>query len=238
MNSKWQTQELSKAYLDGVQGAIPSAGAQLEVLLKIALFWNPEIRNVMDLGCGDGILGRTVKTEFPGAQMYFIDFSEPMLDAAKNKIQVDDSINFIKSDFSSSNWKTQFSEKFDLIISGFSIHHQPNERKKTLYREIYELLNPRGIFLNLEHVASATEEVEKIFDDYFIDHLYSFHNNNGQSTEREAIADEFYNRPDKAENILAPVDVQCEWLRDIGYRDVDCFFKTFELALFGGRKII
>jgi hypothetical protein len=35
---------------------------------------------------------------------------------------------------------------------------------------------------------------------------------------------------------LALVDVQCGWLREIGFQDVDCFFKVFELALLGGRK--
>jgi len=32
------------------------------------------------------------------------------------------------------------------------------------------------------------------------------------------------------------VEVQCEWLRDAGFIDVDCFFKAFELAIFGGKR--
>jgi hypothetical protein len=43
-------------------------------------------------------------------------------------------------------------------------------------------------------------------------------------------------RPDKAANILAPVEAQCDWLREIGYEDVDCYFKVLELAVFGGRR--
>ncbi len=238
MKSKWQTKELSKVYLDNIRGAIPSATTQLEVLIKVVRFWNSKIKKVMDLGCGDGILGRTIKTEFPDVQIYFVDFSDPMLEAAKSKIKADKSIQFIKSDFSSSNWEKELNEKFDLVISGFSIHHQPDTRKKKLYKEIFELLNPNGIFLNLEHVASATGEVEKIFDDYFIDHLFDFHHNKDLSTKRDVVANKFYNRKDKEENILVPVELQCKWLRDIGYRDVDCFFKVFELALFGGRKIV
>ena len=35
---------------------------------------------------------------------------------------------------------------------------------------------------------------------------------------------------------MASVEDQCEWLREIGFADVDCFFKVFELAVFGGRK--
>ena len=46
----------------------------------------------------------------------------------------------------------------------------------------------------------------------------------------------YHARPDKADNILAPVEQQCLWLRDIGFADVDVFWKWFELALFGGRK--
>jgi len=41
---------------------------------------------------------------------------------------------------------------------------------------------------------------------------------------------------DKKENISAPVEKQCQWLRGIGFQEVDCFFKAFELALFGGKK--
>jgi hypothetical protein len=52
------------------------------------------------------------------------------------------------------------------------------------------------------------------------------------------VASTYDQRPDKAANILAPVEEQCAWLRAVGFVDVDCFFKAFELAVFGGRKPI
>ena len=48
--------------------------------------------------------------------------------------------------------------------------------------------------------------------------------------------DEFRNREDGEANILAPLDQQLDWLRDIGYTDVDCHFKLYELAILGGAK--
>lgn len=54
--------------------------------------------------------------------------------------------------------------------------------------------------------------------------------------DRTEIANTYYYRPDKIANILAPVDVQCDWLREIGFTRVDCYLKIFELALFGGYK--
>jgi len=126
---------------------------------------------------------------------------------------------------------------FDIVVSGFAIHHQPDKRKREIYTEVFSMLAPGGIFLNLEHVASATDAGQELFDDFFVDHLYAFHSRSDAGANRDAIADEFYKRPDKKENILAPVQNQCKWLRQIGFADVDCFFKVFELALFGGRKI-
>ncbi len=76
-----------------------------------------------------------------------------------------------------------------------------------------------------------------MFDDYFVDYLCGFHSQSNPEASRKPIAKNYYARPDKADNILAPANVQCEWLREIGFADVDCFFKVFELALFGGRKI-
>jgi len=238
MDSKWKTEALSKAYLEGVREAIPSAKTQIEIILKIISMWNPDIKTVMDLGCGDGVLGCAILDQYPSTQVCFVDFSEPMLEAARKKITPNSSVKFIKADYSCLEWKDVFEkpERYDLVVSGFSIHHQSHDRKKEVYQEVYDLLNPGGTFLNLEHVSSPNNSIEAVFDDYFIDHLYRFHSGNDPQLKRKEIADQYYNRPDKAENILAPVQTQCDWLKKIGYQDVDCFFKVFELALFGGRK--
>lgn len=191
----------------------------------------------LDLGCGDGILGHAVLDHYPQAEGVFLDFSEPMLEAAKERLEsFNDQLAFIVEDYGNPNWVTQVQGHvpFDLIISGFSIHHQPDARKPAIYQEIYDLLKPGGLFLNLEHVASSTQWVEHRFDDLMVDALFAHHLANGGGKTREEVAQTHYYRPDKAANILAPVQVQCDWLRSIGFIHVDCYFKIFELALFGG----
>jgi len=50
------------------------------------------------------------------------------------------------------------------------------------------------------------------------------------------VRQEYVTRQDGAANILAPVEDQCRWLREIGFDDVDCYWKYFELAIFGGMR--
>lgn len=238
LTSRWQTPELATSFLEGVRGAIPAADLQLAIIGKIVEQWCDRPLTILDLGCGDGILGRYLLHRYPSAKGIFVDFSDPMLAVARQKLNHFPQAQVVSADFGTVAWTDSIAadRPLDIVVSGFAIHHQPDARKQALYSEIYELLGSGGVFLNLEHVASCTTAGEKLFDEFFVDHLYAFHAQTNPRVQREAIAEKYYKRPDKTENILAPADEQCRWLREIGFRDVDCFFKTFELALFGGRK--
>jgi tRNA (cmo5U34)-methyltransferase len=237
--SKWQTKELAQVFLEGVRGAVPGATLQLEVLSKIVGVWSPLPSRILDLGCGDGALGRMFLDEFPAAHVIFADFSEPMLDALRKRIESSERVTVINADFSTPAWAQGLTnaQPLDVVVSGFAIHHQPDRRKRELYTEIYRCLGDGGVFLNLDHVSSATPSGKALFDSFFVDHLLRFHKNVTPSKTRSEVEEVYYQRSDKAENILAPVETQCQWLRQIGFQDVDCFFKLLELALFGGRKV-
>lgn len=235
----WREPELARAYLEGVRGGIPLAEEQLRILLHIVQAERPGLRRFLDLGCGDGILGRVLLDAFPLSHGVFIDFSEAMLLQADERLRPYGArAQCFLRDYGPENWLEglDLGSGFDVVVSGFSIHHQPNARKRTLYRQIYQCLVPGGLFLNLEHVASTSTSGTQLFDDYFIDSLYRYHRTTGGQDSRETIAQRYYHRDDKSANILERVEFQCDWLRAIGFEGVDCFFKVFELALFGGVK--
>lgn len=235
----WQADQLTQTYLNGVRGAIPLAQLQIEVMLRLIDAACAEVTAVLDLGCGDGILGQAVMDQHPEAAGVFVDFSAPMLAAAEQRLEKYDRAQIVQLDYGDDQWTAHLPRgiaPYDVIVSGFSIHHQPDGRKRAVYAEIFDLLAPGGIFLNLEHVASATPWLERRFEDYFIDSLFAYHQQIASGKSREEVDREFYSRPDKAANILAPVEAQCAWLRELGFTHVDCYLKIFELALFGGIK--
>ena len=235
----WKRADLSKRYLDGVRSAIPLADYQIETILAIIRKTELEVRVFLDLGCGDGILGRAILSEYPEATGVFLDFSDTMIEAARQKIaKISGRLSFVTEDFGKPSWIKSVSRYggFDVIVSGLSIHHQKDERKREIYEEIFNLLTPGGLFLNLEHVASPSPFLQHLHDEFFIDSLYRYHHTLDSTKTREEIAWSHYNNPLCEANILTPVDTQCSWLQQIGFKEVDCYLKIFEIALFGGMK--
>ncbi len=209
-SEEWSDPYKSSCYLKNA-GSYPNRKLGEAVLLENL---PAKATRILDLGSGDGRLIKLIKENNLGRsdiEFIALDISPPMLEALKNNFANDVSVRIIEHDLDKTLPDLGY---FDAIISSFAIHHLRHSRKYSLYEEIYDMLNPLGVFCNLEHVSSISAR----------QHI-KFFNLIGESLDQE----------EKSDKTLS-VEKQLQMLRDIGFVEVDCLWKWYEMAILIGYK--
>ena len=208
MTSEWQSPEHALAYLRRADRIPHRADGEETLLAELPA----ECRRVLDLGSGDGRLLGLVLLARPEATGVAADFSPAMIDKLVARFGDDRRVEVLRHDLATPLPPTL--GRFDAVVSSFAIHHVEHPRKRELYGEVFRMLNPGGVFANLEHVSSPTERLHRRFFEAM-----------GMRVEEE-----------DQSNRLLDVEAQLDWLREIGFEDVDCYWKWRELALLIGRR--
>ena len=202
--STWSDPAKVHEYLDRI-GTLPPRLAG-EMMLVDVMPAAP--RRLLDLGCGDGRLTALALEARPSIEeVVAVDLSPPMLEQARARFAGDARVRIERWDLADALTPLG---RFDLVVSGFAIHHLPDERKQALFAEVAAQLDAGGMFANLEVVASPTPELHATF--------------------RAAIG----RVADDPEDILADVESQLRWMRAVGMEQVDCLWKWRGFALLVG----
>lgn len=197
------------AKVDEYTGRVGRLDSRLAGESELAEALPPTVTRALDLGCGDGRLLQLVLDARPGAvEGIGIDSSPPMLDRARTRFAYDDRVTIVEADM---QHPVSGHGSFDMIVSGFAIHHLPDDRKRSLFSEIAASLRPGGVFANLEVVACATPELQA-----------EFHRRIGRAA-------------GDPEDILASVEDQLVWMRTGGLTHVDCQWRWRGFALLVGQ---
>lgn len=233
----WQDASVAANYQVSSK-TIPFVDVHFEIMHRLIDAAGIEARNILDLGAGNGIATVEVAKRQPVERATLTEFSEPMFIMARERFAAEPPafrVDYVVGDFRETGWHgaVEANGPYDLVVSRFAIHHIPDEMKRALYGRILGWLRPGGMFVNIEHVASLSPMYNDAHDRLMVECL---HGAVGETEGFEDVLASYRMRADGPANILAPVGDQLGWLRALGFADVDCAFKSFELAVFAGRR--
>jgi tRNA (cmo5U34)-methyltransferase len=230
----WQHEELVHSFVERRRILIPLLELQEDVIARLFARSERPVKRFLDIGAGAGAMSELMLRaggEGTEAHGVLVDFSQPMLArAAVNLDAYAGRWQAVTGDLNDPAWGEALPDgRYDAVVSGLAIHHLPSERKRALFAEILELLEPGGMFVNMEYVA-IDGPLRGLFDEEMLaSAVRAERESGGTRHEHEVDLDDDDDWP-------ATVEDQLRWLRDAGFEQVEVHFKWAEAAIYGGMR--
>ena len=175
------------------------------------------IRRVLDLGAGTGLLSSEIAGVYPDARFDLLDASEPMLDEARERLG-DALGTVLVADMA----QGLPDGPYDAIVSALAIHHLPDADKRALLRRVHERLVPGGVFVNAEQVTGPTARLTELYERRWETQCRAL-----GATDEEMAQTHQRMRHDRCSD----VETQLAWLREAGFADADCAYRSGRFAV-------
>jgi tRNA (cmo5U34)-methyltransferase len=234
--TQWAKPEFIQEYTDSADVYIVERRRLLEILKSFYghFIGNKPNSNILDLGCGDGIVIYELLKIDNSIKATLIDGSKDMLNKAKDRLKDFKNVHFIRASFQEILNKNIPLQVYDLIVSSLAIHHLTMEEKTALFKTIYAHLNIDGYFLNIDVILAPSDALEQwylLLWKQWIAERKSFLGIKGNQYD-----DIIRRYKDNTDNKPDTWGAQLKALQTIGFKDVDCFYKYGIFTMFGGRK--
>jgi ubiquinone/menaquinone biosynthesis C-methylase UbiE len=221
----WQRTELAEEFLEHRQHLLPLLDVQEDLVRRIFERRGRPVERFLDIGSGDGASTALLRSVYPDAEAVLVDFSEPMLARAAARLGAG-GWTAVRADLSTAAWQEGLPEgRYDAAVSSYAIHHLTSERKRGLFAELFALIEPGAMFVNMDAVT-IDGPLDGLFDEEIIARAAAMRPGHDRE---EPFDDHGEDRPDPAEDQLA-------WLREAGFASVELQFKWAEGAIFGAIK--
>ncbi len=234
--SNWAKAEFTEEYRENADIYIVERRRLLEILKSFFKHFmgDKEQKNILDLGCGDGIITHELLKVNEPISATLIDGSEDMLNKAKERLKEFNNIDYIQASFQEILDRDILEQNYNFIVSSLAIHHLNMVEKKRLFKKIYSHLHPEGYFLNIDVLLAPTDTLErwymKLWQEWMDERKAAL------GIKGNYFSDIIRRYKGSEENKPDTLDAQLNALKDTGFKDVDCYYKYGIFSMYGGMK--
>jgi ubiquinone/menaquinone biosynthesis C-methylase UbiE len=204
------------------------------IACEILPFDSSENIQILDLGVGT----HKIVEMFPNASVVAIDAAEMMIDKAKIRLKEQlGQITFKAVTFQELPDKVKDVAGLDAIVSAFALHHLLREEKLKLFQYVHSMLKPGGWFVNCDIFNAVDPANEALYRRL----LYKGTQERSRSLKHEEksldyIASEYTSKEKRDGDNPLSITEETQLLTEAGFRMVDCFWKEYREAVYGGKK--
>jgi tRNA (cmo5U34)-methyltransferase len=221
LHEDWFDERWVAHWIDRQQARAAQRNRQFGLLRAMLPFAADSAFTYMNVGSGPGTFDALVLERYPRAHAVLVDVSPLMLERARDQLAPFGArITCLQADFSSRDWTASLDQReLHAAVSCIAIHNlrQP-PLIRALYADIYQVLADGGLFLNLDYVRMPAPGLQPLAAWAGSDPDGAFMPAGGGG------------------GMPGTADEQVGWLREAGFNAVDCFYKEFRIALFGGSR--
>ncbi|MGI6188267.1 MAG: class I SAM-dependent methyltransferase [Clostridiales bacterium] len=120
------------------------------------------IESLLDIGCGTGLELDYIFARFPDLQTVGVDISEEMLRKLHSKHR-DKNLTLVCQDYFTYDMGK---EQYDAVVSFETLHHYTAEKKKVLFKKIFDCLKPGGVYLECDYIATSQAIEDLVFSEF------------------------------------------------------------------------
>jgi tRNA (cmo5U34)-methyltransferase len=233
------SEDNTRTFLDRGKYFVFERDYQMETLLRLVPDPGRSFQ-ILELCCGEGLLAELALARWPTASVLGLDGSPGMLDAARKRLaRFGPRFSGLQFDLAASVWRSQQDPTW-AVLSSLAIHHLADEGKAQLFRDIYRLLEPGGVFLIVDLIrqenALGMAYAGWAYDEAVRLRALELDGDERAFEEFKRLEWNYFYHPDDPSDRPATLPDQLRWLENAGFQDVDVYWVRGGHAIFGGSK--
>jgi tRNA (cmo5U34)-methyltransferase len=227
----WKSDEIVATWAAEAANRERNHGAQWRLMARLLPFGELPEATFLDLGAGTGAASRAILERHPRSTAILADFSPEMMSAGEAELRpYAGRYRYVEFDMLAGDWPKAIPATVDGVVTSLCVHHLPDERKRSLFGEIFQRVRPGGWYLNYDPVRAedpvVTATWTRLIDE---DDPEAARKRSHRTAEERA-------RYENHVRFISPLDVQLGWLRSAGFEGVDVWWKRLDYAVFGGYR--